>query len=110
MTTTYANETNGLIPGEAHPCEALQGEVALNDPSLAKITRLRMLTERGFPFLDVSYCYGELKNGTPVRVNLPVRQFPRKNVKAAIIAMCREENVYGKGIGILDESNWSILY
>lgn len=83
----------------------------LSDPALVKITRLRLLGDPGpyaFPFFDVSYCYGELADGTPVRVNLPQWQFPKRGVRGHIIAMCREAGRYGKGLGITDDDVLSI--
>lgn len=103
-------ETNPIeyIDGQ-HPCETLQGEVDLADKRLARITRLRLLGERGFPYYDLSYCYGVLKDGTPVRVRLPEHQWPRRGFERALVEMCKREGVYGKGIGILDTSVHSIL-
>lgn len=102
-------ETNPLDGGE-HPCYSLEDTVDLADPRLKSITRLRLLTDRGLPFFDVSYCYGVLADGTPVRVNLPRHQFGRRMIKHDIIDMCRREGVFAKGLGLLDESNWSVLY
>lgn len=104
-------ETNPIeyVDGE-HPCTLLQGEVGLGDPDLARITRLRMLTERGYPFMDISYCYGVLKDGTPVRVQVTAGGIRRGRIKADLIAWARSEGAYAKGLGLLDESNWSVLY
>lgn len=77
--------------------------VTLNDPRLARVTRLRLVTDRGLDFYDVSYCYGELKDGTPVRIRLPFRRVPRA-YKGFLINHCRERGLYAKGLGLLDES------
>lgn len=101
-----ATETNSLI-GE-HPCHSLQGSATLGE--VAKVTRLRLLTERGYPFMDISYCYGEMADGTPVRiVDLPMH-LSRKAPKADLIAWAKAEGAYAKGLGLLDEGNWSVLY
>jgi hypothetical protein len=84
-------------------------DLALNDRRLTRITRLRMISDPGFPFWDVSYCYGVMKDGRTCRVSLPEVQFPKRNLKGAIIAMCTRERVYAKGLGLLDSSNYSFL-
>ena len=87
----------------------LDGTVQLEDPRLARIARLRLLSDPGFPFWDVSYCYGVLKDGTKVRVSLPRHQFTKRTLKADLIDMCREAGVYGKGLGLFDPETISRL-
>lgn len=84
-------------------------EVDLADPRLAKITRLRLISDPGLPFWDVSYCYGELKDGKTCRVHLPEYQFPKRGLTRAIVQMCIDEHVYAKGLGLLDPENISML-
>lgn len=81
-----------------------------NDPRLKKIVRMRFVTDPGFPLLDVSYCYGELKDGTPVRVSLPFSQLPRKNYHGAMLDYARRDNVFLKGLGVFNGSVISILF
>lgn len=102
-----AKETNGLEAGEQQAwLEAIREggsqKVYWSDPELKKITRLRLLSDPGFPFWDVSYCYGELKDGTAVRVSLPFYQLPKRGYLGAIIAAAKEDGVYAKGLGIFD--------
>ena len=108
----YGNETNGLSTADRARMEAIDyGDVRqLDDPDLVKIVRLRLLTDPGFPYWDVSYCHGELRDGTPVRVNLPVHQFKRSNLKGEIIAMAKAAGVYAKGMGLLDDAVISKLW
>jgi hypothetical protein len=85
--------------------------VQLTDKDLVRITRLRLLGDPGpyaFPFFDVSYCYGELADGTVVDVQLPQWQFPKRGVRRHITDMCRKAGVYGKGLGIIDDEVLSI--
>ena len=82
-----------------------EGDVRLNDPRLISIDRLRLLTERGYP-----YCYGTLRDGRHVRVYLGDTRLPRKNTKGFLIELAREQGVYAKRLGLLDEGNWSILW
>jgi hypothetical protein len=69
--TNPIRDYSGSTPGLGAPL------VDLEDPILHRITRLRMVTDAGFPWWDVSYCYGELQDGTPVRVLLPFGQIRR---------------------------------
>lgn len=89
--------------------DSIEETVDLDDERLAKITRLRLVTDPGFPMYDVSYCYGVLKDGTNVRVRLPRHQFSKRNLTGALIEMCKEAKVYAKGLGLLDPANVSIL-
>jgi hypothetical protein len=72
------------------------------DKKLAKIVRLRLLSDGGFPAWDVSYCWGKLKDGTPVSVELPFSQLPKGKVKAAIIRHAKKDRVFAKGLGLFD--------
>ncbi len=98
-------ETNGMTEEVAAIRNAIDhgNPVLLEDRDLARIVRLRLLSDRGFPFWDVSYCYGQMKDGTYVRVSLPWGQIPKKGgLNANIVKMCKEVGVYGKGLGIFD--------
>lgn len=81
------------------------------DERLARVTRLRLIGYNRFeyPRWDISYCYGELKDGTPVRVQVPFSNL-RRNWAADIIAFARQDGVYAKGLGILDNDVVSRLY
>jgi hypothetical protein len=100
MTNT-TQETNPLLDPHSYHSVS-RPEVELDDPRLGRITRLRLLTDPGFPWYDLSYCHGELKDGTPVRVNLPRYQFGKRNLKGDLLLMCREAGVYAKGLGLFD--------
>jgi hypothetical protein len=89
--------------------DSLSGIVDLTDDRLARIVRLRLVTDVGFPLYDLSYCYGQLKDGQYVRVILPVHQFSRRFLKRDLVAMCRSVGVYAKGLGLLDSANISVL-
>lgn len=76
----YPYETNslGVNGNEYHGQYSREKMVDWTDPSLARITRLRLLTDPGFPLWDVSYCHGELNDGTKVHVQLPFSQLNRR--------------------------------
>lgn len=73
-----------------------------------KITRLRLLKERGR--VDVSYIHATLADGSIVRVSHPLGNLiPLGRLPRDLVAWAKEEGVYGVSVGLLDESNWSIL-
>lgn len=90
-------------PTAYHAAMAGAPTVELEDPRLARVTRLRVLTDPHAPCWELSYCHGELKDGTACHVDLPWYTFSkRKGLSREIVAMCQEVGVYAKGIGILD--------
>jgi hypothetical protein len=111
IRSTYgAVEVNPITDDHAAHREAASEVVDLADKRLARITRLRLVTDRDFPMWDLSYCYGVLKDSTPVRVRLPRSQFPKTGLQSSLVEMCKEVNVYGKGLGIFDPEVISKLY
>lgn len=84
--------------------------VQWTDERLVKVLRLRLIgCSREYPFWDVSYCYGELRDGARVRVSLPVGQLNR-DWKAHLIALAKNDRVFAKRLGILDDAVVSRLY
>lgn len=84
----YGNiQANPITDAVREIRDAIEEEVDLTDSRLRKITRLRLVSDPGFPFFDLSYCYGELKDGTPVRVELPRWQFKKRNLRGELIEM-----------------------
>lgn len=92
----------------------------LDDPRLAKVVRLRMIgyNRRDYPWWDVSYCYGQLKEGTDitlaegkkfVRVSLPIERLGRFWQKQ-LVEWGRENKVFVKALGIFDADVVSQLY
>lgn len=111
IAQTYGvNETNPLWMSEStHENVDFNEYCTLGDPRLERITRLRLLTEPGYPYFDVSYVYGVLKDGTHVRLSGAPSHLGRKTIKRDLIAWAKEEKAYAKGLGLLDDCNWSIL-
>ena len=99
-------ETNPLTPEtRAERNDALHGpKVPWTDPDLAEITRLRLLTDPGFPAWEVSYCTGLLRDGTGCRVELPFDMLPkgRGRMKGAILAHARRDHVFANGLHVFD--------
>lgn len=98
-------ETGGLVDGPAYHKDFATrsaGSVQWTDPRLARVTRLRLVSDPGFPFWDVSYCHGILHDGRPCRVDLPFNQLPRKGLRRAIVEHARRDKVYAIGLGIFD--------
>lgn len=97
-------EVNGLVNGIAyhdarHNQEDGFDTVDWTETGLV-ITRLRLLSDPGFPAWDVSYCHGMLK-GRHVDVRLPFSQLPKYGMKAALF---KEAKATGKFINGLFSS------
>ena len=100
-------EVNGLVNGIAyhdtrHNQEGGVDEVDWTEPGLV-ITRLRLLSDPGFPVWDVSYCHGILK-GRHVDVRLPFSQLPKYGKGGLKAALYKEAKATGKFIKGLFES------
>ena len=79
-------EINPLVEGyHGEVTENIQHHVSWKNPDLKRIIRLRLLTDRDFPFYDVSYCHGQLKDGSYVDVQLPFSQLPKRWYRKAIV-------------------------
>ena len=102
MQNTYgAVETNPIQAGY-HDNYHNAPTVDWSDKRLAKITRLRLLSDPGYPYWDVSYVHGVLKDGTVCRVQVPFSQLPKQDKNGIIIAYGKRAGVYAKGLGIFD--------
>lgn len=114
-TIAYRNhygaiETNGLDgDGMIALLDTLEDTVTWDDPDLARIFRLRLLSDPGYPMWDVSYCYGTLHDGRNVRVRLPFHQLSKRNLKGDIVRFAQEDGVFAKGLHILDDDVISTL-
>lgn len=83
---------------------------ALDDPRLARVDRIRLLTERGYPYFDVSYVWGTLKDGRHVRISGFDGPLPRKGLKGALVQIAKEHKVHAHGLHMLDSDVISILW
>ena len=94
-------EVNGLVDGPAYHRERnCVGTVPWNTKGL-RVTRLRLLSDPGLPWWDVSYCHGRL-DGEDVDVELPFDQLPKFKMRTAIVNYAKKEGVFARGLGILD--------
>lgn len=109
-------ETNGLNdPDGYYNREWAHMRLAELSAKGGKVTRVRFLTEKimGVRLADLSYVHGVLPDGTPVRLEgLPAlfRARWKQEVKKELIEWAKSEGVFAKGIGLLDEGNWSVMY
>lgn len=72
-----------------------------------RVTRVRWLTE-GL-YADLSYVHGVLPDGRPVRLtDAPMSCLARKRM-GMLIDWAKVSGVFAKGIGLLDQGNWSTL-
>lgn len=102
MSTT-ADETNSIRDYSGSQPGPDAETVGLHEARLARITRLRLVTDPGFPYWDVSYCWGELDDGTPVRVQLPFGQVRRgPGFTRRLVAEFAREGRNAKRMGALD--------
>ena len=108
MTTTVdrnvygTRESNGLVNGPAYHLERNPvGTVPWTTPGL-KITRLRLLSDPGYPAWDVSYCHGTL-NGEDVDVELPFSELRKygKSISAQIVGYAIRDGINAKRIGAM---------
>lgn len=110
-----ANETNPLFDGAAyHESVDYADAMTLGQVAEAKgrITRVRILgggPSDGF-MADISYIHATLPSGkvVPLHQDYPMC-FPIRKAKAELIAWAKQYGVFAKGLGLLDEGNWSVL-
>jgi hypothetical protein len=107
------NESNGLPSANYHAEVDYTDEMSLAEFAAqgGRITRLRILgggPEDGF-MCDTSYCHGTLPDGRTVPVSGGPMCFPVRRTKATLIEWAKEQGVFAKGLGLLDEGNWSTL-
>lgn len=94
-------ETMGLANGaEYHAQFNRNNMVDWTAPGL-KVTRLRLLSDPGYPMWDVSYCHGEMPDGTKVHVQLPFSELPKSGLSRAIVEAAIKDGVHAKRMGIL---------
>jgi hypothetical protein len=101
--TSYPGETNGLIDAKAYHesvTHNIKRWVPWTEPGL-KVVRLRLLSDPGFPFWDVSYCHGYIGD-EPVRVQLPFGQLPKRQYRRAIVSHAIRDGVHAQRLGVLD--------
>lgn len=112
-----AMEINGLVDPDAY-YQSRKNAQFMRLGELQKlggrVTRLRFLTGSGYGgsrVWDVSYCHAELPDGTPVYVTGGPLGIPGKyKVKGELIRWAKSEGAFAKGLGLLDEANWSVMY
>ena len=96
-----ARESNGLENGiEYHQQYRNARKVPWTEPGL-KITRLRLLSDPGYPAWDVSYCHGQIGD-EKVCVELPFDQLPKKRMLAAIVTHAKHDGVNARNMGVFD--------
>jgi hypothetical protein len=94
-------ESNGLVDGiEYHKARHLQKDgvnsVCWTTPKL-EITRLRLLSDPGYPEWDISYCHGTL-NGYHVDVRLPFSSLPKRKMKTFLYDEVKKTGCYIEGL------------
>lgn len=97
-------ETNGLVNGQSyHDARHAKGTPRRVPWTAAglRVTRLRLLSDPGYPYWDVSYCHGRIGK-EDVDVELPFSELPKRGMTRAIVDAAIRDKVYARGLGILD--------
>lgn len=103
MSDLYGcQESNPITESVRTFQDSAEERIPWTDPRLVRITRLRLLSDPGFPFWDVSYCYGKLRCGQAVEVILPFDQLPKRGLKATIINYAKRDHVFAAGLGVFE--------
>lgn len=91
-------EYNSITPGY-HEIERENGswyELKKSDRIIAE--RIRLITDPGFPWFDISYFHLWV-NGTPTEFrDFPVIQLPKKGYKKVLIEECQKQGIFVKDI------------
>lgn len=77
---------------------------------IAKLTRVRLLTEAGYPYFDLSYAMGQLADGRHCRVRLDVSSLGRRTYRSQIAESCKRAGVNANKLGVWNASTYSIMY
>jgi hypothetical protein len=110
-TADRAARYGASVSGADMTAEALQvrhestRQVQLSNPDLVRIVRLRLLGDPGFPYWDVSYCYGFMRDGEPVRVDIGVGQLNRSrsnSIARQLVQLAMDAGKHAKRMGLLD--------
>lgn len=124
MTNTIADKLAAYgVPheGEQGPYQPAVERITLNALSArgGRIVRVRWIGGDYVPgrgkCYDLSYVQGAVADadGNEVRVDIHVPHaanlIPRRRLKGAMIEWARDEGVYAKALGLLDDGNYSIL-
>ena len=92
------NETNQITDEMLETRKSIDyGSPVFWDTDGLYISRLRLLSDPGFPFWDVSYCYGEL-DGCPVLVALPFSQLPKRGMRKALYSQAKASGKFIRGL------------
>lgn len=110
-----ATATNDLVNGVAYHDE-VDYSVTYSLKEIAEagghIVRVRILTDRimGQTLCDISYIHASLPDGKIVPVqNLLNNLTPFRDLKKEMIDWAKREGVFAKGVGLIDEGNWSVV-
>lgn len=103
--------------GEQGAYTPTEGERTLSELQAegGRVVRVRWIGGEYIPgrgkCYDLSYVQGELKDGTRVRIiQLPAAFLvPRHARKSAMIDWAKEQGVFAKALGLLEDGNWSTL-
>ena len=96
------NEVNVLSPEMAKERESIKRMLDWTSKELKTIERLRLLSDPGFAWWDVSYCYGRTHGGELVDVQLPFSQLSKRQMRKEIVEHAKRDNVFAVGLDIFN--------
>lgn len=119
LAAQYGVQETGMPVGhEYHQSVSHEERIGLHELNRrgGRITRVRWIGGEYIPgrgkCYDISYVHGRIGDQT-VSVDISAcpdwSLIPRSQMKATMIAWAKEEGVYAKGLGLLDDGNWSVL-
>lgn len=76
---------------------------------IKRFTRIRLLTEPWYPYMDLSYAFGELPDGRHCRVRLDSYKLGRKTYRSQIAAEVKAAGRNPNQMGVWDDSTYSIM-
>lgn len=109
----YGVQADGeVVTSEYHDQVSYDNLMSLKEVSDrgGKVSRVRILKEG--PYCDISYIHATLPDGTivPVRLDGPSTGERFFGLKDEFVRWAKAERVFAKGLGLLDESTWSVLH
>lgn len=76
-----------------------------------RFTRIRLLTDRGYPFFDLSYVWGRTADGVETRVyGIDGPDLPRKTYRSVLAKTIKDAGGDPNKMGVWDSGVYSILY
>jgi hypothetical protein len=117
MSIKIYPEYNGLVSinpleetGISHDQISYNDRLYWTSPLIKRVVRFRVLTDRGFPMYDISYCYAERIDGKIIPIQLPFHQLTKAKWKTELYNYAKADGVNAKRLGFFDPLVFSTVY